>query len=519
MNRWRQHKSANKPANRLAVPSFHEAPGSWKAWLVKAVASVAVAAALAITYRLWSNSQTVGLDKPGEENQLSVLDEKKSPPPVLPDEKPIPAKPDEPDTFLDEFKKEPAPEKQSDINALSDDELEIQFQRLVERGAKIESVKASALANKSDPEKFKEAIAFGQQIQEQFDKDAARLEKWVAAARRARPNDAVPRWLTGELLLQVGGEPEEVLPHLRFALGHGLNRPRLRGSLALVYLGMNRFAEALRTIEEALDKDGTDRFLWDVFKRAAFNLNQFDRVIQRLDRVFPTIRPEWAQTMRREAEELQARWQAEEQRRRAEATADDLPRVRLIIEHRRFARDRDGKQLNTIESTGREEVILELFENEAPNTVANFIELTERKFYDGTRFHLALPAMLVQGGDPNTRNADPADHGLGGPGYTIADEFGLPGARSHFRGSLSMVTAPNSAGSQFFLCLAPQPEMNGHFTVFGRVLQGQDAIDRITRGRTTRDLGHHGKIIPGDLLVSAEVVRKRGHEYRAVKKK
>ena len=109
---------------------------------------------------------------------------------------------------------------------------------------------------------------------------------------------------------------------------------------------------------------------------------------------------------------------------------------------------------------------------------------------------------MAAGGDPNTKNDDPDDDGLGGPGYVISDEYQAKNARNHFRGSISMIkTMPHSAGSQFFLSLAPAPAMDGVFTVFGRIIEGQDVADRITRGRTTCKLRHFGRIIPGDLLV------------------
>ena len=288
--------------------------------------------------------------------------------------------------------------------------------------------------------------------------------------------------------------------------------------MALAQLESNQFADAYQTAEQALNVSDQDRSPWATFVRVAFSANRFDKVIQRLDRTFPNGAPEWTKAYRQDAEELQSLWDAEEKLRLAEARADDLPRVRLTIEHRRFGRDAGGKPLTMIENSGREDVVLELYENEAPNTVANFLELVSKKFYDGTSFHLALPATMVAGGDPNTKNSDPADDGLGGPGYVIRDECKAKSARQHFRGSVSMVkTEADSAGSQFFFSLAPSPELNGHFTVFGRVIEGQDAVDRITPGRTTRDLGQYGKIIPGDLLVRAEVIRKRAHEYRVVK--
>lgn len=112
---------------------------------------------------------------------------------------------------------------------------------------------------------------------------------------------------------------------------------------------------------------------------------------------------------------MQALWEIEEQRRTAEAKADDLPRVRLVIEHRRFARDPSGKPLTVVESTGREEVLLELFENEAPRTVANFVELVSSGFYDGTKFHLAVPASSSGAATPTPGMTIPATTAPAGP--------------------------------------------------------------------------------------------------------
>jgi cyclophilin family peptidyl-prolyl cis-trans isomerase len=91
----------------------------------------------------------------------------------------------------------------------------------------------------------------------------------------------------------------------------------------------------------------------------------------------------------------------------------------------------------------------------------------------------------------------------------IPDEFRLPGARLHFRGSVAMVeSAAHTAGSQFFIELVPHPEMNHHLTVFGRVVRGQEGVDRVTSGRTNQRFGQFGKTIPGDVLVQAVVIRK-----------
>jgi len=125
---------------------------------------------------------------------------------------------------------------------------------------------------------------------------------------------------------------------------------------------------------------------------------------------------------------------------------------------------------------------------------------------------------MVVAGDPNTKNADPADDGLGGPGYTIPDEFNLPRARSHFRGTISTVqNGPGNAGSQFVITLVAAPEFDEYSTAFGRVVRGQEVLDQVTEGRTNRQVGQFGKIIPGDLIIRAEVLRKRPHPYVVTK--
>ena len=123
------------------------------------------------------------------------------------------------------------------------------------------------------------------------------------------------------------------------------------------------------------------------------------------------------------------------------------------------------------------------------------------------------------GGDPNTKKNDPSQDGSGGPGYTIPDEYDLPQARAHFRGSLGMANAnrPGTAGSQFYLTSAATPELDGQFTVFGRVIRGQEVVDRITLGRTNLNVGDGGKVVPGDLLLAPRCC-KRPHEYRVQKR-
>ena len=185
-------------------------------------------------------------------------------------------------------------------------------------------------------------------------------------------------------------------------------------------------------------------------------------------------------------------WAKEQEIRKAEAEAGErdsakkLPRVELIT------------------SKGR--IVLELFENEAPNTVANFISLVERGFYNGTVFHRVLSNFMAQGGDPTGT-------GRGGPGYVIDCECGnrFPQARQHFRGSISMANAgPNTNGSQFFLTFAPTSFLDGRHTVFGRIVEGIEVLANIQR----IDPDDREGVIPElDKIIEAKVLNKRDHAY------
>jgi cyclophilin family peptidyl-prolyl cis-trans isomerase len=172
---------------------------------------------------------------------------------------------------------------------------------------------------------------------------------------------------------------------------------------------------------------------------------------------------------------------AEMKVRAAEAAADDLPRVKI--------------------ETTKGPIVVELFENEAPNTVANFITLVEKGFYDGTPFHRVIGGFMAQGGDPTGT-------GTGGPGHVIACECYEPNARKHFLGTLSMAHAgKDTGGSQFFLTFRPTEHLDGRHTVFGRVVEGLDVLPQLVRTE--------GPFAGGapDQIVKAEVIRKRDHDY------
>lgn len=132
-------------------------------------------------------------------------------------------------------------------------------------------------------------------------------------------------------------------------------------------------------------------------------------------------------------------------------------------------------------------ITLKFFPDVAPGHVQNFIDLAKKGFYDGTTFHRVIPGFMIQGGDPNSKNPDKRTHGMGGPGYTIKAEFNN---KPHKRGTLSMARAanPDSAGSQFFICVKDSPFLDRQYTVFGEVTNGMDVVDNIvSQPRDTND--------------------------------
>jgi peptidyl-prolyl cis-trans isomerase B (cyclophilin B) len=129
--------------------------------------------------------------------------------------------------------------------------------------------------------------------------------------------------------------------------------------------------------------------------------------------------------------------------------------------------------------TSKGEITLEFWDDVAPGTVANFKKLAKQGFYNGTAFHRIIKGFMVQGGDPNTK--DPSKEGIygtGNPGYQIKAEFN---PRKHVRGVISMARSmdPDSAGSQFFICLDPAPSLDGKYTGFGQVSKGEDVLVKI----------------------------------------
>ena len=167
--------------------------------------------------------------------------------------------------------------------------------------------------------------------------------------------------------------------------------------------------------------------------------------------------------------------------RAKEDKAKNLPRVKL--------------------TTTQGDIVLVLFENEAPIATANFISLVEKKFYDGLSFHRVIGSFMAQTGDPKGDSS-------GGPGYTIPCECYQDNHRIHFRGSLSMAHTGqrDTGGSQFFLTFLPTNTLDGKHTVFGRVVEGMDVLSKLQRIQP----GEPGK---PDKIIKATVLFKRNHPY------
>ena len=187
--------------------------------------------------------------------------------------------------------------------------------------------------------------------------------------------------------------------------------------------------------------------------------------------------------------------------RHAEAMKNDLPRVKFI--------------------TTKGDIVLELFENEAPNSVANFVSLVDDGFYTDIIFHRVVEGFMAQTGGFKLDGDE--EVGSEGPGYEIACECYTPEKRLHFTGSLSMAhRGKDTGGSQFFLTFERTGFLDGRHTCFGRVIEGFDVLEMLTRTHIGQEKSPSGQEEPipdvtKEKIISAEVLRKRDHKYRPKK--
>jgi len=157
--------------------------------------------------------------------------------------------------------------------------------------------------------------------------------------------------------------------------------------------------------------------------------------------------------------------------------------------------------------TSEGDMVVQFWNDAAPNTIENFKKLARSGFYDGTIFHRIVKGFMIQGGDPNSKDlGKESSYGQGGPGYKIKAEFN---DRSHERGVISMARSsdPDSAGSQFFMCLASVPRLDHQYTTFGRLIKGDDVLEKIGDTPVTRSSkGENSKPTKRVVIESIKIV-------------
>ncbi|WP_425615669.1 peptidylprolyl isomerase [Anatilimnocola sp. NA78] len=324
--------------------------------------------------------------------------------------------------------------------------------------------------------------------------------RWAAADKQlndlatayAGQTDAVKRSEMKAEYVKLVGESEKLLPELRAAAVAAFDaEPNKSPDVIRTLIGMaaldarrDEHESALKIAQAMLDKKCEEPILYSVAGTAAYRMDDYETAEKYLKLASDkNALDRDGQEYFKELPAQKKAWEAEKAIREQEAKADDLPRVKL--------------------ETSKGTVVIELFENQAPGAVGNFISLVEKKYYDGLTFHRVLGNFMAQGGDPT-------GDGSGGPGYEIYCECEKPDARKHFRGTLSMAHAgKNTGGSQFFLTFRPTTHLNNRHTAFGRVVEGMDVLAKLQR----RDPQAPSPPQP-DKIVKAEVLRKRDHAYR-----
>lgn len=303
-----------------------------------------------------------------------------------------------------------------------------------------------------------------------------------------------------EELVKQGTELEQQV--VQAAITAYAKNPEANVDLAELQVGVasllmegEEYEESLRLAQLVLDQGFSHRELWIVAGLAAFATAEFDLAEKHLRKANQQeALTGTAARCLKEVDYYKSAWKREQGLRAAERSAGDLPRVLL--------------------RTTQGEIELELFENEAPNTVANFLFLVEQGFYNGLTFHRVIEQQMAQAGCPK-------GDGTGGPDYVLPCECYREDHRLHFRGSLAMAHAGrDTGGSQFYVTFLPLGNLDGNHTVFGRVVRGLEVLAKLQRRdpSTPESLrinpNPNIRVPPADKIIEAKVLRKRDHPYR-----
>jgi len=330
----------------------------------------------------------------------------------------------------------------------------------------------------------------------QVEKTALKLQSDFEAAAKAKDQKAQQEIAAAfeKLMLDFRGT---VQPRMAELAQPVLEKDPLNLEAAEMVAGKayyeNQYEKVISIADKVLESGKNSAALLNVSGISHFAIHDFKvahEILTKAQKSDTELFPQLGANFLEASADYQALWATEQKLRAADAAKNKNPETALP---------------QVLFKTNKGDIYIDLFEDEAPNTVANFISLVEKKKYDKTKFHRVIPNFMCQGGDPNSLDADPSNDGTGGPGYHIPCECYQKNARMHFRGTLSMAHAgKDTGGSQFFIThlptahLNPNPaEQRGH-TVFGRVIKGLDVAAAIR---------------PNDQILSASVLRKRNHPY------
>ena len=358
----------------------------------------------------------------------------------------------------------------------------------LQAGAAHQAAAQDDASEEFDAEKWKQLVA----------QKAALVERLTALNQQIQnaPNEAKQRLIEEGQSLQKDFHAQVTPQMVKLAPGALAADPKdLTAAEIVLQIEYSRmsFEKAAEVADAVLALQEMHPLALNIGGVANFAIHNFEKSVEQLEQAqaASVLIPNLGGRFLESARSYVRYWPKEQDIRRQEAKAtgdQQLPRVKM--------------------TTGKGEIILELFENEAPNTVANFINLTEQGYYNGLRFHRVIASFMAQGGCPNTKEGSVGAPGTGGPGYTIKCEAYEPTARRHFAGSLSMAHAGrDTGGSQFFITHLPTPHLDQEVspqsvhTVFGRVIEGMDVVWALR---------------PDDAIEKVEVIRKRDHEYKPV---